>query len=251
MSHSSNESLEHHLLILDEGTERRIIKLTEVAYSIGRDATNAIVLNDPSTSRQHAMLVRVPLPQQRHKYRIIDGNSQGKPSANGVYINGQRHSMRELETRDSIYFGKGIKATYLTLEMGQVEFLNYIESLTYQSLKSDVIDTKATVAGPNIPVTELTKILTTQSTSPPQTYQTPLQRDTQRAKETVRLSREEILKELNKPVSNQMWMVVTGAILALGACAGWLVLNDSSSSPNLKFARESRGFSESKTTTVA
>ena len=237
MSHSPSESLEHHLLIIDEGKERRIIKLTEVAYSIGRDATNAIVLNDPSTSRQHAMLVRVPLAQMRHRYRIIDGNSQGKPSANGVYINGKRGSIHELKEKDIVYFGKGVKATYLTVEMGQVEFLNYIESLSYQSLKSDVIDTKATVAVPNAPMTELTEVITTKPIPTPQNYQTPLQQDTQRAKETIRLSREEILKELNKPVSRQVWIAVTGAVLTLMGLTGWLVLNERSGNPTLELAR--------------
>ncbi|WP_262562729.1 FHA domain-containing protein [Acaryochloris sp. CCMEE 5410] len=236
--------MEHHLLIIDEGKERRIIKLTEVAYSIGRDATNAIVLCDPSTSRQHAMLVRVPLAQQGHRYRIIDGNSQGKPSANGVYINGKRGSIHELRTKDVVYFGKGVKATYLTLEMGQVEFLNYIESLSYQSLKSDVIDTKATVAGSNVPMAELTEVLTAKSKSTAQNYQTPLQQHTQRAKETVRLSREEILKELNKPVSRQIWLVVTGAVLTLVGLTGWLVLNERSGNSTLEFARGANRFTE-------
>lgn len=245
MSNAENKTLEHHLLIISEGKEQRIIRLTEVAYSIGRDETNAIVLKDSSISRQHAMLVRVPLPQQGHQYRLMDGNSQGKPSANGIYINSKRHSMRELKTKDIIHFGKGVKATYLTLEMGHVEFLKYIESLSYQSLKSNVIDSKATVAGPNLPMAELTEVLMTQPKSTHQPSQTPLQQHLQGAKETVRLSREEILKELNKPVSRQMWMVVTGAVLTLGASTGWLMLDDSSS-PTLEVTQVFGELAESK-----
>lgn len=251
MSNSENKTFIHHLLIIDEEKERRIVKLTDVAYSIGRDATNAIVLNEQSTSRQHAMLVRVPIPHQGHRYRIIDGNSQGKPSANGIFINGKSYSMRELDTRDIILFGKGVKATYLTLEMGQAELHNYLESLSYKSLKSDAIDTKATIAGLDLPGSDLTAVLVAQSTSTSKHCGSSLQQDTQRAKETVRLSREEILKELNQPVSRQMWMVATGAIFALCALSSWFVLNDRKSNPIIEFAQEASGFAESKSFTVA
>ncbi|ABW31623.1 FHA domain-containing protein [Acaryochloris marina] len=238
MEKIKSEACEHHLLVIDDGKERRIVKLTEVAYSIGRDATNAIVLNNPSISRQHAMLVRVPLPHQAHRYRIIDGNSQGKPSANGIYINGQPSSTRELETKDLINFGKDIKATYLTLEMGQVELLNYIESLSYKSLKSDTLDHKATVFNSATgTLAELNTVLACHHSPTPEQDHDSLQQTPLQAKETVRLSREEILKELNKPVSRQMWMVIAGAILSFCTLIGWLMLDARKSSPALEFTQ--------------
>lgn len=244
MSNIKPEACEHHLLVIDEEKERRIVKLTEVAYSIGRDTTNAIVLNNPSISRQHAMLVRVPLPQQGHRYRIIDGNSQGKPSANGIFINGEPSSTRELETKDLIHFGKGVKATYLTLEMGQIELLNYIESLSYKSLKSDTLDHKATVDITNVPAADLNTVLACHPSPTPHQEQDSLQQAPLQAKETVRLSREEILKELNKPVSRQMWMVIAGSILSFSTLIGWLVLNARKSSPILEFTQEPSSLAE-------
>jgi pSer/pThr/pTyr-binding forkhead associated (FHA) protein len=142
----NNQQQEHHILIINSSKGRQAIALAAAAYSIGRDPTNAIVLDFETVSRQHALLLRVPIPQaNRYQYRLIDGNSEGKPSANGVYINGYRCDCHTLSNGDVITFGRKITASYLTVSMGESEFINYLESIDFQSIKSKQVNPKATL----------------------------------------------------------------------------------------------------------
>ncbi len=147
-SHSCHEAkLERHVLLITFG-QRRAIALEAAAYSIGRDANNAIVLDLENISRQHALLLRVPVPEiNSYRYRLVDGNAAGKPSTNGTFVNGQRCDCHDLVNGDIITFGRKLTATYLTLSMGDVEFADYLESITYQSLKSGLINPKETLVG--------------------------------------------------------------------------------------------------------
>jgi pSer/pThr/pTyr-binding forkhead associated (FHA) protein len=45
-------------------------------------------------------------------YQIIDGDIQGTPSTNGLYVGGQRVEFRDLEDGDEIQFGNDATATY-------------------------------------------------------------------------------------------------------------------------------------------
>jgi pSer/pThr/pTyr-binding forkhead associated (FHA) protein len=139
---------ERHVLVINDG-KRRAIALDAAAYSIGRDSSNAIVLNADNISRQHAMLLRVPIPgTKQYRYRLIDGNTQGKPSANGVFVGDRRCQSHDLANCDVIRFGKSIEASYLMVSMGEAEFAQYLESISFQSLKSDTVNAKETlVAG--------------------------------------------------------------------------------------------------------
>ncbi len=208
------EPTEHHMLIIQDGGGRRVVQLEDVAYSVGRDASNAIVLDGESISRQHALLVRLPVPNKGYRYRILDGNSEGKPSANGVYINGDRRSMHELDKGDIVRFGKEIKATYMTVAMEQVEFLHYLESLSYQSLKSDVVDAKATMVSPDFlgGGDPSAAVLETHRAPAGQT-ETPLM------KATLHLPGSNWKTSLFSP---RLWMVGLVAIATLGAGAFWL-----------------------------
>jgi pSer/pThr/pTyr-binding forkhead associated (FHA) protein len=140
-----SSSQERHVLVVNDG-KRRAIALDAAAYSIGRDTSNAITLNSDTISRQHAMLLRVPIPGTRqYRYRLVDGNAQGKPSANGVFINEQPCRTYELNHGDTVRFGQTVEASYLTVLMGEVEFSSYLESISYQSLKSDTLNAKETL----------------------------------------------------------------------------------------------------------
>jgi pSer/pThr/pTyr-binding forkhead associated (FHA) protein len=144
----NSQQQEHHILIINSNKGRQAIALTAAAYSIGRDPTNAIVLDFETVSRQHALLLRVPIPQaNRYQYRLVDGNSDGKPSANGVYVNGDRCDCHTLMNGDVITFGRKITASYLAVSMGESEFINYLESIDFQSIKSKQINPKATLVG--------------------------------------------------------------------------------------------------------
>ena len=136
---------ERHVLVINDG-KRRAIALDSAAYSIGRDESNAIVLDSPTISRKHAILLRLPTPgQNTYRYRLIDGDSEGNRSANGVFVNDKRCSSEELADGDRIGLGKKIKASYLVVSMGEAEFIRYLESTDFQSLKSDAVNPKATV----------------------------------------------------------------------------------------------------------
>jgi hypothetical protein len=138
------ENQERHVLIINNG-RRRAYSLEAAAYSIGRDPSNAIVLDFETISRQHAMLLRVPLSNGKYQYRLIDGNLEGKASANGIYVNEDRCKSHNLQNGDTLTLGRHIGATYMTLSMGEAEFVNYLESVSYQSIKSDLMDAKATM----------------------------------------------------------------------------------------------------------
>jgi diguanylate cyclase (GGDEF)-like protein len=92
---------------------RRIL-LNSTNYSLGRNPSNSIVLRSPTVSRQHAMLLRVPMPNlTQHLFRIIDGNLQGKRSTNGILINGVRKFSHILSHNDQIVFSRDTRAVYL------------------------------------------------------------------------------------------------------------------------------------------
>ncbi len=126
---------EHHLLNIEDETGKRTIPLDAATYSIGRDVTNAIVIHGRGVSRQHALLLRIPSPNG-YRYRVVDGNADGKPSANGILVNGQRVQRHELNDGDEINFGGSVKAYYATVSMGEAEFIKYLQSVNYHSIKA-------------------------------------------------------------------------------------------------------------------
>lgn len=104
-----------HLLIIEDDKGKRAVSLHADSGSIGRDVSNSIVLHSKEVSRQHAILLRVTHPgAENHGFRIIDGNLQGKPSTNGLFINGRRSSSHNLRHGDEIIFGGNVKARYQT-----------------------------------------------------------------------------------------------------------------------------------------
>jgi pSer/pThr/pTyr-binding forkhead associated (FHA) protein len=136
---------ERHVLVIDDG-HRRAIALDAAAYSVGRDPSNAIVLDSATVSRKHAILLRLPIPgENRYRYRLIDGDSNGNASANGVFVNRQRCSSHELVNGDTLSFGRKIQASYLTTAMEAAEFAKYLESIEFHSLKSDLVNSKETL----------------------------------------------------------------------------------------------------------
>lgn len=97
-----NSLEEHHRIALEEGT-----------YSIGRVAGNSIVINSPDISRQHAILLRIVVPNSDHYiFRLVDGNLKGQPSTNGLFVNGFKRSSHILRHGDEIVFGGRTKAVY-------------------------------------------------------------------------------------------------------------------------------------------
>lgn len=104
-----------HILTVDDRDGRRDFTLELPKYFIGRDIANDICLNSQFASRYHAMLLRVPGEREgEYFYRILDGNIDGKPSTNGITINGNKARAHQLEYGDVISFGPDAQATYST-----------------------------------------------------------------------------------------------------------------------------------------
>jgi len=136
---------EHHLLNIEDETGKRTIPLEAATYSVGRDTSNAIVIQGHGVSRQHALLLRLPSPAGYH-YRIVDGNADGKSSANGILVNGKRVQSHNLCPGDEINFGGHVKANYTVVSMADAEFTKYLASINYHSIKAVPLTSTVTIA---------------------------------------------------------------------------------------------------------
>ena len=115
------ETNESHLLILQDDQGRKEFSLENPVYSVGRDRECNIRLVSQFVSRRHATLVRLPREQNSHSYyyRIVDGDGKGKPSANGLMINGRKIPAHDLKNEDEIVFGPQVRAVYYLLKDNQ------------------------------------------------------------------------------------------------------------------------------------
>lgn len=113
MSASAPQHQIYHLLEFACEEKNDLIILDSATYSVGRDPDNSIVINSASVSRQHAILLRVTMPDtDQHMFRIVDGSLTGKKSTNGIYINSKKQDSYVLRHGDEIAFGGKIRATY-------------------------------------------------------------------------------------------------------------------------------------------
>jgi hypothetical protein len=83
-------------LAYDDGERVRVVALQDGWTRIGRSLAAHIRFDDPTVSRRHAMLHR-----SGDSARILDDRS-----LNGVFVNGARVEMRELEDGDSVDVGR-------------------------------------------------------------------------------------------------------------------------------------------------
>ncbi|MBD2359153.1 EAL domain-containing protein [Tolypothrix sp. FACHB-123] len=106
-----------HLLVVKDLQGQQTIPLQEATYSLGRDSRNAIVLRSRSVSRQHAILLRVTIPEtDQYGFRIIDGDFKGKKSTNGIYVNSNKCYSHNLQHGDTIAFGNNqVSAKYYAI----------------------------------------------------------------------------------------------------------------------------------------
>ncbi len=104
-----------NILIVEDSQGRREIVLDSSVYSIGRDPTCDVCLASQFVSRHHATLVQLPRDDKTYDYRIVDGNLEGKSSANGVLVNGRKLQAHDLKNEDEIVFGPQARAIYYRL----------------------------------------------------------------------------------------------------------------------------------------
>src|SRR4028119_926846 len=107
---------QNHLLIIEDDRGRKEFPLEEPVYSIGRDPKCDIRLFSQFVSRRHATLVRRHREDGTLYYRIVDGNLKGKPSANGLLINGKKLQAHDLQDEDEVVFGPQVSAKYYLLK---------------------------------------------------------------------------------------------------------------------------------------
>lgn len=113
-----NQSTESHVLVIYDQLEPRRVLLQSATYSIGRDKRNSIVIPNRAISRQQALLLRTPDPERgSYSYRILDGNSSGKPSLNGISVNGVACSIHDLKPGDTILLGNLVQIDYQILNI--------------------------------------------------------------------------------------------------------------------------------------
>lgn len=103
---------DHVLVVIDSKGQKEII-LEEANYSLGRGKHCDIRLNSQFVSRHHATLMKRSRGEGGNEYyRIIDGDSSGKVSVNGLLVNGRKVVFHDLKDGDRVIFGPQVSATY-------------------------------------------------------------------------------------------------------------------------------------------
>ncbi|MDJ0571407.1 MAG: FHA domain-containing protein [Pleurocapsa sp. MO_192.B19] len=102
---------EEHILIVTDGKGHREINLQDKTYSLGRGVKCNIVLQSQFVSRHHATLIRRE-EEDSNYYRIIDGDSEGKTSVNGLLVNGKKVRFHDLKHGDKVILGPQVEAVY-------------------------------------------------------------------------------------------------------------------------------------------
>ena len=102
---------EEHILIVTDGKGHREIKLVDETYSLGRGAQCDIVLQSQFISRHHATLIKRKNEEDNH-YRIIDGDTEGKTSVNGLLVDGKKVRFHDLKHGDKVILGPQVEAVY-------------------------------------------------------------------------------------------------------------------------------------------
>ncbi len=105
----------HHVLVIEDPSFVREIQLDAATYTIGRHSSNDIVLSCQKTSRNHATLLRrTDVKTNQCSYWILDGDLQGNRSRNGIYINGKKGLVHELQSGDVVHFSGDASVRYKT-----------------------------------------------------------------------------------------------------------------------------------------
>ena len=102
---------EEHILIVTDGKGHREIQLVDETYSLGRGVQCDIVLQSQFVSRHHATLIRRKNEEENY-YRIIDGNTEGKTSVNGLLVDGKKVRFHDLKHGDKVILGPQVEAVY-------------------------------------------------------------------------------------------------------------------------------------------
>lgn len=108
-----------HVFIVEDDKGRKEVLLNKSSYSLGRASNCDIRLHSQFVSRHHAMLYQCLREDGSSYYRLVDGDSQGKASANGLLINGRKLPAHTLKHGDEIVFGPQVVASYFYRQRDQ------------------------------------------------------------------------------------------------------------------------------------
>ncbi|AFY61505.1 FHA domain-containing protein [Synechococcus sp. PCC 6312] len=230
----SQPATEHHVLIIQDLKGKRTLHLQSATYSIGRDKSNAIVVEAPDISRQHALLLRLPKQGgDGYHYRLVDGNARGRLSANGVFVNGTRSKTHNLLHGDQIRLGSDVKIAYEVLTMAKAEFIRYLEQIRFQSIKSIPLTGTETLVG-----------------EPFEVDPTVVRKDTSLPPPPV-VTLVEPSPDVSSPSLSKYWLVGVGGIAAgvvLGSLLIWALSQSAPPSPQPSAPPSSFHFFKSSTT---
>ncbi|WP_298617295.1 EAL domain-containing protein, partial [uncultured Thermosynechococcus sp.] len=125
--------------MIEDRAGRRTIRLEANTYTIGRHPSNSIVLKSPMISRQHAVLLRIVDPNTGNfLFRLVDGNLEGKPSVNGITVNGKRCQSCILKHCDVIVFGGEVRARYhVVANVSDSTFTRYAQAVQIDELSEE------------------------------------------------------------------------------------------------------------------
>lgn len=135
----------YHLLYIEDSHGKRLFHLNAATYKLGRDITATIRIFDKSVSRHHASLLRLPNREKKYSYRLVDGNTDGKPSTNGITVNESVCRSKELEDGDVIKLGK-VTLQYLVEELAIQTFESQFKesAAIYKTIQSMPQDSSST-----------------------------------------------------------------------------------------------------------
>lgn len=103
---------QEHVLVVMDGKGQKEIVLTEPTYTLGRGSSCDIRLQSQFVSRHHATLFKRVNKDGEQYYRIVDGDSTGKVSVNGLLVNNHKVLFHDLKNGDKVVFGPQVSAVY-------------------------------------------------------------------------------------------------------------------------------------------
>ena len=130
MSDSTGKPTLNHALIVKDRNGPKAYWLTAEVYTLGRDAGNSIRIDSQYVSRQHALLYRVSDGKGGYFYQILDGDSNGNPSTNGLFFEDRRIDFLDLKHGNAIRMSCDVTIAYVTTS----KTFDYILS-TYERTK--------------------------------------------------------------------------------------------------------------------
>jgi len=139
----SNDNPLKHIFGIELNTGKKALFLDKNTYTIGRSSSNNVTINHRVISRHHATLIKVVYENkqdnsQEVKFWIVDGDLKGNKSTNGIFVNGQKCSLHQLNAGDIIILGGiEVKAKYDLVDVNSKTFYSLQTQENFEELSSE------------------------------------------------------------------------------------------------------------------